>query len=110
MDVWIVCRGSRVELDEKIQHTMTTIASNAEQYVTVLKTMADKELRDNILAAYTSSFRNVFELGLVLTVLGALVSLLIRKSVFDRKHVTEHVLEEKRTPSLKDNSSSDESC
>ena len=49
------------------------------------------------------------ELALALTILGALVSLLIRKSIFDRKHVTEHILEEKRTSSLKDTSSSDES-
>ncbi|RAO69440.1 uncharacterized protein BHQ10_005452 [Talaromyces amestolkiae] len=86
-----------------------TIASNADQYVAVLNTMTDQSLREDILAAYAASFKNVFELALALTILGALVSLLIRKSVFDRKHVTEHVLEEKRTSSLKDTSSSDDS-
>lgn len=86
-----------------------TIASNADQYVAVLNTMTDQALRDDISAAYAASFKNVFELGLAIAVLGALVSLLIRKSVFDRKHVTEHVLEEKHTSSLKDTSSSDES-
>lgn len=86
-----------------------TIASNADQYVAVLNTMTDQALRDVISAAYAASFKNVFELGLAIAVLGALVSLLIRKSVFDRKHVTEHVLEEKHTSSLKDTSSSDES-
>ncbi|KUL85720.1 hypothetical protein ZTR_08516 [Talaromyces verruculosus] len=80
-----------------------TIASNADQYVAVLNTMADQVLRDG------ASFKNLFELGLALAILGALVSLLIRKSAFDRKHVTEHVLEEKRTSSLKGTSSSDES-
>ena len=84
-----------------------TIASNAEQYVAVLNTMADQPLRQRILAAYASGFQNVFELALALTILGALVSLLIRKSVFDRKHVTEHVLEGKRTSILKDSSSSE---
>uniref|UniRef100_A0A093URX7 Putative MFS-type transporter n=1 Tax=Talaromyces marneffei PM1 TaxID=1077442 RepID=A0A093URX7_TALMA len=86
-----------------------TIASNADQYVAVLNTMTDQSLRDGILAAYAASFKNVFELSLALTVLGALVSLLIRKSVFDRKHVTEHVLEEKHTSSSKGSSSGDES-
>lgn len=85
------------------------IASNADQYVAVLNTMTDQSLRQDILAAYAASFKNVFELALALTILGALVSLLIRKSIFDRKHVTEHILEEKRTSSLKDTSSSDES-
>jgi MFS family permease len=82
-----------------------TIASNADQYIPVLNAMTDQSLRDDILAAYASSFKNVFELSLALTILGALVSLLIRKSVFDRKHVTEHVLEEKRTSTSKDSSS-----
>lgn len=86
-----------------------TIASNADQYVAVLNTMTDQSLRGDILAAYASSFKNVFELGLAFTVLGAVVSLLIGKSVLDRKHVSEHVLEEKRTSSCKYSSISHES-
>lgn len=77
----------------------TAIASNADQYVAVLNTMTDTSLRDMILKAYEASFRNVFELSLALCLLGAIVSLLIEKSVFDRKHVSEHVLEEKRLDS-----------
>ncbi|EED17140.1 efflux pump antibiotic resistance protein, putative [Talaromyces stipitatus ATCC 10500] len=84
-----------------------TIANNADQYVGILETMTNQSLRSDILAAYESSFRNVFELGLALTVLGALVSLLIRKSVFDRKHVSKHVLEERYTSSPQDSVSSE---
>lgn len=72
-----------------------SIGTDADQYVNVLKSIADQTLRDKILAAYAASFRNTFELLVAITVLSALVSLLVRKSVFDREHVTEHVLEER---------------
>jgi hypothetical protein len=58
-----------------------TIASNADQYVAVLNTMTDQALRHDISVAYAASFKNLFELGLALAILGALVSLLIRESV-----------------------------
>lgn len=64
-----------------------TIGTNADQYVAVLATMTDQALRKKIVAAYAASFRNTFEPALALTVLGALNSLLIKKSVFARKHV-----------------------
>lgn len=63
--------------------------------------MTDQTLRDKILEAYAASFRNTFELVLAITVLSALISLLVKKSVFDREHVTEHVLEERHTSNPK---------
>ncbi|KAF3399060.1 Efflux pump roqT [Talaromyces pinophilus] len=58
-----------------------SIASNADQYVAVLNTMTDQALRHDISVAYAASFKNLFELGLALAILGALVSLLIWESV-----------------------------
>jgi hypothetical protein len=72
----------------------TTIASNAEEFVSVLKSMLlDSPERKLYTLAYAQSFRNLFEVLTGFSVLGMLTSLLIKECSMNRNLESVHVLQ-----------------
>lgn len=72
----------------------TTIANNAEEFVSVLKHMPlESPERKLYTSAYAQSFRNLFEVLTGFAVLGMLTSLLIKECSMNRNLESVHVLQ-----------------